>query len=442
MKSFFIRIKYRLFIYIVLVNGIYACAPNLEAPVKSTGTADVSKFIAIGDSYLSGYQDNGWYRSGQEESVPALMARQFGVPFKQPLVPEGNGLGVSPPLTLGGYYTLQKIIDCKGVETLQPREIGPYDTRILSEKSPDVGARFQNFSVPLTKSHELVSPNLQILNFFYRWFAPDAQTAVWNLVDDSRASFFTIWVGAGDYLLYAVSGGGGNASGTGLYDVTPVATFSASLDSLIRGARKYGGRGLIATLPSMSSLPVFNTLPFDTLILNANEAQNLTTLYNSGALVFKAGRNPLVVKDKSGAVRFIKSTEKILLTANDHIFCDSSGSYQPLEPQYFLEESEILIIETAEKTYNQLIRQTADAYDLGLVDMNVFFKKLEKTTYFEGVPLSNQFILGGFYSLDGIHPAPRGQALIANEFIKVFNLKFKAAVPPLDITRFPGPKFP
>jgi hypothetical protein len=38
--------------------------------------------------------------------------------------------------------------------------------------------------------------------------------------------------------------------------------------------------------------------------------------------------------------------------------------------------------------------------------------------------LTSAYVYGGAFSLDGIHPSPRGYALIANEFLNAINGKF------------------
>jgi len=38
--------------------------------------------------------------------------------------------------------------------------------------------------------------------------------------------------------------------------------------------------------------------------------------------------------------------------------------------------------------------------------------------------VTSTYVTGGGFSLDGVHPSPRGYALIANEFIKAINAKY------------------
>ncbi len=42
----------------------------------------------------------------------------------------------------------------------------------------------------------------------------------------------------------------------------------------------------------------------------------------------------------------------------------------------------------------------------------------------DGLKFTNDYVEGGIFSLDGVHPPARGRQLIANQFIKVINSKF------------------
>lgn len=72
--------------------------------------------------------------------------------------------------------------------------------------------------------------------------------------------------------------------------------------------------------------------------------------------------------------------------------------------------------------------------------MNAFYDIVES----EGVPLSDgsvvtdAYAVGGGFSLDGIHPTPRGSALIANEFIKAIEAKYGAVLPRVDPLAYKG----
>jgi hypothetical protein len=56
--------------------------------------------------------------------------------------------------------------------------------------------------------------------------------------------------------------------------------------------------------------------------------------------------------------------------------------------------------------------------------------------------MSAKFVSGGAYSLDGIHLNARGNAVLANQFIKAINSKYKARIPAVNATATSAILFP
>ena len=54
----------------------------------------------------------------------------------------------------------------------------------------------------------------------------------------------------------------------------------------------------------------------------------------------------------------------------------------------------------------------------------------------DGVVLDPSFLPNGIFSVDGIHPNPKGHAVVANEIIRVINGAFDAAIPLVDTTPY------
>ena len=67
----------------------------------TAGTADVTKYVALGDSYGAGFSDNALFKLAQEGSYANLLANQFvlagGGEFKTPFMADNIG-----GLLLGG----------------------------------------------------------------------------------------------------------------------------------------------------------------------------------------------------------------------------------------------------------------------------------------------------------------------------------------------------
>jgi hypothetical protein len=77
----------------VLALGLFACEPEFDNPIDESGTytsgsADFTTFVAVGNSLTAGFQDGTVFRSGQENSFPNIMAEKFalagGGSFTQP----------------------------------------------------------------------------------------------------------------------------------------------------------------------------------------------------------------------------------------------------------------------------------------------------------------------------------------------------------------------
>ena len=109
-----------------------------------------------------------------------------------------------------------------------------------------------------------------------------------------------------------------------------------------------------------------------------------------------------------------------------------------LDDKWVLLPTEQLEVENATTAFNQVIEQTASTYDLAFFDVNTFFSGVASSGYQAGSAfMTADYVTGGAFSLDGIHPSPRGNAVIANQMIQVINEKYGANLPnvnPVDYT--------
>jgi hypothetical protein len=97
----------------------------------------------------------------------------------------------------------------------------------------------------------------------------------------------------------------------------------------------------------------------------------------------------------------------------------------PLPDRYILLPTEVIEIEVATNGYNTTIQAAATANDLAFVDAKLIMEKLSTTGLSDsGYTINSTYATGGAFSLDGIHPSPRGYAAIANEFLKAINLRY------------------
>ena len=117
--------------------------------------------------------------------------------------------------------------------------------------------------------------------------------------------------------------------------------------------------------------------------------------------------------------------------------------YTPIDNQYVLDANEIALTEDYVNFYNATIKSIAASKGLAVFDAYTFLQNIKQNgIVVQGVSLNSNYISGGIFSLDGVHLTPRGYAIVANEFIKAINAKYGATVPLVDVSNYPGVKFP
>ena len=59
-------------------------------------------------------------------------------------------------------------------------------------------------------------------------------------------------------------------------------------------------------------------------------------------------------------------------------------------------------------------------------------------SHHDGVNTSAEFITGGQFSLDGVHPSNLGYAILANKFINAVNTKYGTAIMTVNLSEIKG----
>jgi hypothetical protein len=266
-----------------------------------------------------------------------------------------------------------------------------------------------------------------------------------DVARSAGATFFSIWLGNNDVLGYATSGGEGSVSGLGLSDISPFTNFEMVYDSLVSGMVADGGKGVLVNIPDITAIPFFTTINPKGLVLDANQAAQLTQAYAGLGITFSEGPNYFIIQDPAapGGMRKIKSGEYLILTTpGDSLRCSGWGSTKPIPKQYVLSTDEVDHVKTATQQFNEVIAQAADKYHLALMDANAFMKTLQAGIMWDGVQYSPAYATGGAFSLDGVHLTPRGYALVANQMIKAINAQYHATIPFVEINKYDGIRFP
>lgn len=449
------KLKYILFL---VISGLlfYSCEPEIDAYSYESGNADFSNYVAIGNSLTAGYADGALYKEGQENSYAMMLANQFknygGGEFPQPYMPTDDGVGVS--VTPQGFVFRTKTVvgfntDCLGTTSISPVPSNPgaSQAELQGQLLTPVTGPFNNFGVPGAKSFHLIAPGygdmagvpLGTANPFFARFASSPVTSVIGDAIGRLPSFYTLWIGGNDALLYAISGGMGDT-------LTGQNTFAFALNTALQALQATGAKGAIANLPDIASIPFFTTVPPNGYVLTQGQADTLNLFLGSFGFSYQAGPNYFIMEDPNSQLGFrqMKEGEYLLITVpQDSLKCAFWGGFNPvlqlpvaIPGQYVLDANEVAAVDAAISGYNATIQAMADQYDLALADMHGFFASLENGLVFDGESFSTDFITGNGLSTDGIHMTPKGNALAANQFIEAINKKYGSNIPLVSTTNY------
>lgn len=423
-----------------------SCKPKFNEPDVDKGEIDASSYVAIGGAMTAGYANGALYYDAQLNSYANILAEQLkligGSDFKIPYVSQSSiGLGNdnNAPSILGNRT------DCQGTVSLGPVKIATQgDLSTLTNVYSSQGA-FNNMGVANAKAIDVDVNGYN--NVYYQRIASNPISS--SILSDAIAkspTFFSVNLGLNDVLNFALKGAASD-------NISPVAGsvnvgFEASINNVINKLTANGAKGVITNIPSIKTMAYFNTIPWNALKLNKIKADSLTEIYanNFDSTVFYEGNNGFIIEDIS--VPFLEfrqalDGEMILLNIPlDSVKCYKWGSLIPLPNRYVLTLSEISAIENAINNYNIILKNIASVKGLAYVDVNAFFNKVKSGYMYNGVSINAAFVTGGFYSLDGLNLTPRGNALLANEFIKAINSNYGSSIPQVDAMKYPAVTFP
>ncbi len=305
------------FIYLAIIAaGFASCEPEFENEVNASytaGEADFSSYVAIGNSLTAGYMDGTVSKGGQVNSFPNLLAQKFalvgGGQFTQPsyaddvnnlggLMLEGvqianNRLVINTELKRNSsgnlIYDSNKNPVVRGVEPRYGTALSMPFMQSTIEVSELQATAYNNMGVPGAKSFHLGAPGYgniagvalgQSNPYFVRHATSPTATVLGDAMS-KNPTFFTNWIGANDVLSYATNGGAQsdgvtpaadhNTTGNldpstyGGNDITNASVFGSVYSTIINTLTINGAKGVVATVPSVTSIPYFTTVPYNPL---------------------------------------------------------------------------------------------------------------------------------------------------------------------------------
>ena len=450
--------------WVVLVSLTFIACTNDdttttgETPVTA-GTADFSRYVALGDSFAAGFSDGALFKKGQENSYPNLLAQQFaaagGGVFSSPYMAADNVGGFSA----GGVQVASQRLYLE-TSTNTPTPVPGVSANTLTER---LTGSFNNMGIPGAKSFHLLFNGYAPLNPYFKRMASATTATVLGDALAQNPTFFSLWIGGNDELGYATNGGVPTSQdAVNGNDLTPTASFTAAYNTLAAQLSANGRKGVVANLPYVTALPYFTAVPYNAVPLNAATATQLNSgyaTYNGGLAVaqsyglitaaektkrtitFAAGQNAVVMVDSyltnlsalglpsyrqaTSADLLVLPSRSIIGTAVGGNPAQVNGVSVPLEDKWVLSSDEVAEVKAATDAYNVVIQAAATANNLAFVDAKSVMNQLSTTGLnFNTYTMTSTYVTGGSFSLDGVHPGARGYALIANLFIDAINAKY------------------
>jgi lysophospholipase L1-like esterase len=398
----------------MMKKTIIALALVLLATAPVTAQVDFTRYVALGDSLTAGFASGSlmdWY---QQRSYPALLARQGGAStFELPTVSEP---GIGPIFELVALFQNGELLP-----TIAPVGLLPG----LPTNAEYLGI-YNNLGIPGANLYDMLFQTGDINNLLQGNF----DTVMFDIVlrngintaleqaIGAQPTFITVWIGNNDVL-------GAVLAGTAIDGVTmtPVATFAELYQNAIGAlATNTSAEIVLLNLPSSTAIPFVNSLdPF-------------VDIEGLGRWYFVADTGPLTDDDLLTSLAGALIAQGYGLPGGPPL--PDNLNLLTGEPGVVLRAAEIDIIEDRIQAFNSIIADVGGAFGAPVFDAYGLFNDIAsgaEPPEFGGVTLTADFLLGGIFSYDGVHPQNIGHGLLANELVLFLNEAFDDSIPEVNM---------
>ena len=318
---------------IMKIDPTAASAPT---PSGTAGTADFTKFSAIGGSYVAGFTDGTLYTNGQKNSLAAIIANQINYTrsadaqatytFNQPDINSENGfinvgadgLPNTPDDNGRMYLGTSASTGETGLYFKQPGDYASLGTPYAGDKIALNNFGFGNSVLGHFLSTDTGNPAHPLFNNFYARFGAGGSASPLTQFLGTAPSFWMAWLGASDFVGYAAKGGD-EAQAPKPDGATLSVMWGQALTAMISSNQV--AKGIVGTVPDILALPYFNFIVSNAIPLDAATAAALNAQLGAGfngslnglaanamlsaaeaaqrQLTWSAGQNYILINDES-----------------------------------------------------------------------------------------------------------------------------------------------
>lgn len=459
------KIKYLLLSVFMLV--LWSCETDIEDPNASapdpmveitSGNADLSTYVAMGESITAGFSDNSLFAAAQMNSYPNIMAGVMsmagGGEFTQPYVNDNvGGINISGQQFWGPRFFFNGAgpAQASGSPSTEATNVvpGPYN----------------NMAMPLANAISFVAPGVGSMEGLMAgaanpWYVRTASSNDATMIGDvlmQQPTFVTLVPGH-DFANYGLFGASGLPFGP--LELDGPTGMLAGVVGTIQALSATVPNGVITTLPDPTNTATFNTVPYNSIPLTAELAAQLNTAlappYNAGlagaqaaglisaeevalrTLVAVAGNNPVLIEDEDltdlsalglPSIRLANANDKISVFALQSLGAVPDptnplgifGVTIPAPDFVVLTANEINEIQAKVAAGNAAIAASIPN-GWALFDLAGLYNEIVTTGVSEDdFNMTGDLIFGGFFGLDGYNPTSRGSALIAKRMLEAID---------------------
>jgi hypothetical protein len=401
----------------------------LAIAVPAAAQVDMSRLVVLGASVDSGFLNNCWVKGGQTDSWPAIIARQSGMDFQQPLLDLPG---------VGGCMILQNLAPTFTYAASTPKPL-----------NATLARPYNNLAVPGYWASDAVNfkPKTQPAAT-----APSKEQLGWLTLRGLSGGTSALEQAASQKATFAIIGVFGNealgaaTSGTVIDGVTlpSAAVYAASYKTIVdtmKASQGGAGIGIAATLPDIPTIAYFTAV---SPIIGVNPATG-APIYVLGPTGCPAGVPACPVP----AGTLVPFPLAAMMKAGYGIPCAVAPTLpkcnNPLpdngDPATgipgLLYPSEVSLLRTRVAEYNAQINALAGAAGYKVFDTGALIAGMTTSgRNYGGATVNGSYLLGGFFSFDGVHPTPLGYAIVADDAISFINQNFNASLHRVDLSTY------
>jgi lysophospholipase L1-like esterase len=394
---------------LTIALGLAGCSSgssNPLAPIQAAQAKNAGNFsntVFLGDSLTAGYQSSSLLDTQQVHGWAPLVAKQASFPIVQPLIAYPGAPNVLQLVSIGPPPVITPVCPPSGIPSVCATTTGRdnFATQVTDLAVPGALLNDVMNTVPLVNP----SPGQQQLNQLVLGFPGfgfgEALSQLGFAIKAQPTTIF-LWICNNDALIADLTGMPSS--------MTSVANFTSQYQALMTQLTTLTSAHLvIGNIPDVTQVPYLQ--PAALVLAETSQQTHLPTSVLSGLL----GIVPGDYVNPTGLAQIpliLAQTQK-----------------GPITDAGVLSAAEVVTVQAQVTAFNQVISQQAQAANATLVDINALFKQLTTSGITINGYTGTAAFLGGFFSLDGIHPTNTGYAVVANKFIDTMNTAINTKIP-------------